>query len=189
MDQDSKLVPVERKAGGALETIPAQGPAPYAPWEQPTRDTHLLDYLIILRKHQWLILFFLLAVVSIVAVATFKMQPVYVATARIEIDRENQNILPFQSASYELYWDLENYIETQARILQSETLAFLTIKSLDLVRNPAFGGSPNATLPASLGNSANPARRPPILGAFLGGLGVKRVPNSRLLEVQFEREV
>ena len=186
MDHDSKLVPVERKAGGALESIPAQGPAPYAPWEQPARDTHLLDYLVILRKHQWLVLFFLLAVVSIVSVATFKMRPVYIATARIEIDRENPNVLPFQSGSYEMYWDLENYIETQARILQSETLAFQTIKSLDLVRHPAFGGSPDATLPASLGNSASPERRPPILGAFLGSLTVKRVPNSRLLEVQFE---
>ena len=186
MDHDSKLVPVERKAGGALESIPAQGPAPYAPWEQPARDTHLLDYVVILRKHQWLVLFFLLAVVSIVSVATFKMQPVYVATARIEIDRENPNILPFQSSSYELYWDLENYIETQARILQSETLAFLTIKSLDLVRNPAFGGSPNASLPAGLGSSTTTERRPAILGAFLGSLSVKRVSNSRLLEVQFE---
>jgi capsular exopolysaccharide synthesis family protein len=186
MDHDGKLVPVERKAGGALESIPAQGPAPYAPWEQPPRDTHLLDYLVILRKHQWLILFFLLAVVSIVSVATFKMQPVYIATARIEIDRENPNILPFQSASYELYWDLENYIETQARILQSETLAFQTIKSLDLVRNPAFGGGPNSSLPPSLGNSAKPEPRPAILGSFLGSLSIKRIPNSRLLEVQFE---
>jgi capsular exopolysaccharide synthesis family protein len=186
MEQDSKLVPVERNQRGALESISAQGPAPYAPWEQPARDTHLLDYLVILRKHQWLILFFLLAVVSIVSVATFKMQPVYVATARLEIDRENQNILPFQSTSYELYWDLENYIETQARILQSETLAFQTIKTLDLVRNPAFGGGPNTALPPTLGSKDKPESRPAILGAFLGGLVVKRVPNSRLLEVQFE---
>jgi len=36
----------------------------------------------------------MLAVVTIVAIATFRMQPVYVATARVEIDRENANIFP-----------------------------------------------------------------------------------------------
>ena len=59
------------------------------------REPHLLDYLMILRKHQWLIVSFLLAVVTIVTIATFRMQPVYEATTRIEIDRENTSILPF----------------------------------------------------------------------------------------------
>ena len=67
------------------------------------REPHLLDYLIVLRKHQWLILFFLLAIVSIVTIATFRMQAVYTTTARIEIDRENTSVLPFQGAdSYDL---------------------------------------------------------------------------------------
>jgi capsular exopolysaccharide synthesis family protein len=185
MDHDGKLVPLDRKPPGALD-VPVQGPASYTPWDQP-RETHLLDYVLILRKHQWLILFFLLTVVSIVSIATFKMRPVYITSAKLEIDRENQNILPFeQSGSYELYWDLENYIETQARILQSETLAFQTIKSLDLPKHPDFGGGKGAPLPASLSTADAPQKRPGILGAFLGGLSVKRIPNSRLLEVQYE---
>lgn len=185
MDHDGKLVPLDRKTPGALD-VPVQGPASYTPWDQP-RETHLLDYVLILRKHQWLILFFLLTVVSIVSIATFKMRPVYITSAKLEIDRENQNILPFeQSGSYELYWDLENYIETQARILQSETLAFHTIKSLDLPKHPDFGGGKGAPLPASLSTADAPQKRPGILGAFLGGLSVKRIPNSRLLEVQYE---
>ena len=62
------------------------------------REPHLYDYLLILRKHQWLILSFLLAVVTIVSIATFRMQPVYTTSARIEIDRENSSYLPFQGA-------------------------------------------------------------------------------------------
>jgi capsular exopolysaccharide synthesis family protein len=185
MDHDGKLVPVDRKAAGALD-VPAPGPASYIPYEQP-RETHLLDYVLILRKHQWLILFFLLTVVSIVSVATFKMRPVYIASAKVAIDRENQNILPFdQAGSYEMYWDLENYIETQSRILQSETLALQTIKLLDLQKHPDFGGGAGAPLPAELSTGGTPQKRPGILGAFTGGLNVKRIPNSRLLEVQFE---
>src|SRR5258708_11490540 len=88
------------------------------------REPHLYDYLLILRKHQWLILSFMLAVVTIVAIATFRMQPVWVATTRIEIDRENANILPFQGTdSYDYMMDLENYTETQSKILTSATLA------------------------------------------------------------------
>ncbi len=152
------------------------------------REPHLLDYLMVLRKHQWLILFFLLAVVTIVSIATFRMQPVYEATARVEIGKENANILPFQGVdSYDIYVETENYIETQAKILQSETLALQTIASTGLVNNPAFGGQPGKVakpilLPGSVANQ----QRPPVLGAFLNGLRVKRVLNSRLLDVTFE---
>jgi capsular exopolysaccharide synthesis family protein len=150
------------------------------------REPHLLDYVIILRKHQWLILTFLLTVVTVVTIASFKMKPIYQAAARVEVDREAQNMLPFQDPnSYGEYIDMENYIETQAKILQSETLALQTIKTLDLGRYPEFGGSANA-LTWTHGIAAQ--RRPAILGAFLGRLVVKRVPNSRLVEVQFEAQ-
>ena len=97
------------------------------------REAHLLDYLLILRKHRWLIASILLAVVTIVTIATFRMQPVYEATGRIEIDRENSNIFPEPGQeTYEIYEDLDNYIQTQAQILASATLAAETIKSLHL---------------------------------------------------------
>ena len=88
------------------------------PWDQMPREPHLLDYLIILRKHQWLILTFLLTVVTVVTIASFKMKPVYQASARVEVDKESQNILPFQGGnSYDEYEDEENYIDTQAKHL------------------------------------------------------------------------
>jgi succinoglycan biosynthesis transport protein ExoP len=162
-------------------------PAPAVPpWEHMPREPHLLDYLIILRKHQWLILTFLLTVVTVVTVATFKMKPVYQATALVEVDREAQNVLPFQTEdSYSEYMDAEDYIQTQMKVLQSETLALDTIRSLDLASYPEFGGAAGSQLvrPASPGD-----KRPAILGAFLGRLGVRRVPNSRLIEVTFSAQ-
>jgi capsular exopolysaccharide synthesis family protein len=151
------------------------------------REPHLLDYLIILRKHQWLILTFLVTVVTVVTIASFKMKPVYQAAARVEVDRESQSVLPFQgpTASYDEVVDMENYLETQSKILQSETLALQTIKSMDLGRYPEFGGVANS-LVWTHGKSSQ--ARPAILGAFLGRLSVRRVPNSRLIEVGFEAE-
>jgi succinoglycan biosynthesis transport protein ExoP len=132
------------------------------------------------------ILTFLLTVVTVVTIASFKMKPVYVAAARVEVDKESQSMTPFpDSNSYDAFVDLENYLETQSKILESETLALQTIKSLDLTRYPEFGGGPNMTAWAHSGPAP---QRPAILGAFLGRLTVKRVPNSRLIEVTFEAQ-
>jgi capsular exopolysaccharide synthesis family protein len=150
------------------------------------REPHLYDYLLILRKRQWLILSFLLGVVTIVSIGTFRMRPVYIATARIEIDRENANILPFQGAdSYEFMMDLDNYIETQSKILTSETLALQTIRNNGLASNPDFAGGNGPSEAIAAGSLAN-QRYPPEVGAFLGSLTVKRVPNTRLMDVSFE---
>jgi len=186
MDEQSKLVPRERANGGAIENL--SPPSPILTLDVMPREPHLLDYLMVLRKHQWLIASFLLAVVTIVTIATFREQPVYNATTRIEIDRENSSILPFNGpdASYDEMEDLDNYIETQSKILTSQTLAMETIKSLNLETDPRFGGHPQdpATLETTpLKGVAQPP--PAALGQFLGGLTVTRVPNSRLLDVSF----
>ena len=137
MADENKIVPRENGSNGAVELMSAHSRLPA--WELSPREPHLYDYLLILRKHQWLILSFMLAVVTIVAIATFRMQPVYIATTRIEMDRENANILPFQgSDSYDFMMDLENYIETQSKILTSETLALQTIRNSGLTARPEF---------------------------------------------------
>ncbi len=183
MEDGAKLALRDRKSAEMLTVIPA---SQAHPWEQMPREPHLLDYLIIIRKHQWLILTFLLTVVTVVTIATFKTKPVYVAAAQVEVDRELQNILPFQGATAdEMYMDMESYVETQAKVLQSETLSLQTIKSLDLGRYPEFGGHPNAV---EIVHGFGVQKRPAILGAFLGRLGVRRIPNSHLLSVTFEGE-
>ncbi len=184
MADDNKLVPRENGSNGAVELVPL--PARLPSWELSPREPHLYDYLLVLRKHQWLILSFMLAVVTIVTISTFRMQPVYNATARIAIDRENANILPFPGAdSYDYMMDLENYIETQSKILTSETLALQTIRNTGLSARPEFS-SPNGPSEAMASGSLANQKRPPELGEFLGSLSVKRVPNSRLMDVSFE---
>ena len=179
---DSKIVPRDPGPTGHVEILPASV-AP--PLDLSPHEPHLYDYLLILRKHQWLILTFLVAVVTIVSITTFRMKPVYVTSAKIEIDRENTNILPFQGAdSYDFMIDFDNYIETQARILTSETMALQTIRNLGLAGNPEFSG--NASSEAIAAGSLENQKLPPEIGAFLGSLTVRRIPNTRLMEVSFE---
>jgi capsular exopolysaccharide synthesis family protein len=181
MIEENKITGQQSGSNGSVEMMP-----PLPAWELSPREPHLYDYLLILRKHQWLILSFVISVVTTVAIATFRMQPVYVATARIEIGRENSNILPFQGADpYDMMMDSENYIETQSKILMSETLALQTIRNSGLSARPEYS-SPNGPSEAvATGDLAN-QKRPPELAGFLGSLSVRRVPNSRLLDVSFE---
>src|ERR1700693_5956064 len=161
-------------------------PTALQPWQLSPREPHLSDYLLILRKHMWLILTFVVVVVTVVAIATFRMQPVYIATARIEIARQNANILPFQGLdSYDLMIDTDNYIETQSKILTSETMALETIRNSGLSALPQYS-SPNGPSEAvATGNLAN-QKSPQELAGFLASLSVGRVPNSRLMDVNFE---
>ena len=182
MSDDNKIIARENGSYGAVELVVPSSRPPV--WDLSPREPHLYDYLLILRKHQWLILSFMLAVVSITAIGTFRMQPVYVATSRIEIDRENSNILPFQNTD-DYVVDLENYIETQSKILTSETLALQTVRSGILSSQGDSAGDPSASDALATGSLAN-LKPPPELAAFLGSLSVKRVPNSRLMDVSFE---
>ena len=184
MAEENKLMPRDHGSNGNVEVF-SPSSSRLSPFDLSPREPHLYDYLLTLRKHQWLILSFLLAVVTIVSVATFRMLPVYNASAKIEIDRENTNILPFQGAdSYDYEMDLDNYIETQSRILTSETLALQTIRNMRLDANPEFsgGGGSDAIATGTLKNQ----KVPPQIAAFLGSLTVKRIPNTRLMEVSFE---
>jgi len=183
MMDDNKLVPKDSGTGVVeVLSMPQRMPS----FDLSPREPHLYDYLLILRKHQWLVVSFLLAVVTIVSIATFRMQPVYTTTARIEIDRENTSVLPFQGVdSYDLMMDMDNYIETQSRILTSETLALHTIRNSGLIPHAEMQGAPAESEAITSGSLAN-HRRPPELGAFLASLSVKRVPQSRLLDVSFE---
>lgn len=174
------------------DPLAVQSYPPNAGWApSPMREMHLFDYLIVIRKHMVLALTFLLTLVSVVAVATFKMKPVYVATAQVEIDRNSSNLLPYQNDQEDFdYYDQENYIETQARVLQSDSLALETIKSLKLWNYPEFHGSQQEI--AQLDNLSDPSQqpmaRPAILSEFLGRLNVQTVPNSNLLQVSFSSE-
>ena len=74
---------------------------------------------------------------------------------------------------YSYVMDLDNYIETQSRILTSETLALETIRSMGLADNPEFvGAGSNAIAIGSLKNQ----KSHPKLGSFLGGLSVQSHP-------------
>jgi polysaccharide biosynthesis transport protein len=186
MDPENNLIRREPRWEEPLALPPGpQGPH----WTSRLKETHLFDYVAILRRHIWISLAFLITVVTVVTIASFKMRPVYVASAQVEIEREEASTAPFEAGTGQDFWeDMESYIQTKAKILQSDTLALETIKSLELWKYSEFKSDPREIMSAAANDPDHPGRKPAILSEFLSRLTVKRVPDSHLLQVSFESE-
>ena len=118
-------------------------PVPHNAYLQDIEETeqiHLIDYWRILVKRRWTILAFTMAVITVTAIATWKATPVYRSTIKIQIDPEQTNILPFKEAveAGSTYAQSQEYLQTQFKVLESETLAERIIRALNLASNSSF---------------------------------------------------
>ena len=97
-------------------------------------DRHFADYLLVLRKHQWLITGVFLVAVITVGVWTFRQIPIYQAATTILIDPEAPKILNIQEVTpmgASTPWD-PNYYPTQHEIIKSRAVLNKTIQALKL---------------------------------------------------------
>ena len=132
-----------------------------------------------------------LIIATLATVYTLRMTPVYDATGRIAVNRENSMNLGFKDSDQgTIGYDYDDYIialETQVRILQSDAIAFQVIKNLQLNNNPAFAGA-----------AAKPGTEPPLnslqvdapfesslLARFRSGLKLSVVPRTRIVEIHY----
>src|SRR6266851_7866979 len=85
----------------------------------PQRETTLRDYWVILSKRRWTIIAFASVVLILTTIITFKTTPIYDAVARIAINRESSDALPFKDSSNAMAdEDYTIAMETQVRILR-----------------------------------------------------------------------
>ena len=123
------------------------------------REPHLLDYLIVLRKHQWLIFFS--------CCRRFDRDDrhfphaAHVRSHGERRDRSRDTPMRFrfnESEQGDDYEDLEDYIVTQSKILQSETLAMQTVRSMGLDTCLNLAASPGKPVkPVAPGSDASSA--------------------------------
>src|SRR6185437_5423299 len=129
----------------ALDTARPLSTFSYAPNFQ--EESRFRDYLRILKKHRGVIIASVVIMLALVTIATFRMTPLYEASARIAISKEDSNDgLRLNQASNDTDWNFDYNVEldTQAKILQSDTLGMKVIEDLQLEKNKAFGGAPAA---------------------------------------------
>ena len=140
-------------------------------------DISLAAYWNILLKRRWTVATATLVLTTLAVIASYRMTPIYRATARVEVEAETPLI---QSLS-ELYQKADAddaFLQTQIQVLKSDNLAWRTIQELRLAENPAFVRQPAAADPEKSKLS--------LIDAFRGRVNVQLVPRTRMLLVGFE---
>ncbi len=130
----------------------------------------------LLVKHQWLILAVTVVLTALVAFYSFKMQPVYQAMSRVDVESE----IPLLQSLNDLFKTGEAdeaFLATQVSILQSDELAWDTIQRLGMGGSEKSGGKVVGT-PTTMQTSA--------IRAFQGHLRVERAKDTRMILVKYE---
>src|SRR5208282_624738 len=140
------------------------------------------------------ILSILLVTCTIALIATWKEKAIYRAEVLLEIQKENANI-PTVQELFQLENVSDNYLETQYKVLQSETLARRVIDQLHLERESEFNPPKDRWFQAKANAAAlnpesglDPDVEQAVLREFKDRLSVDPVRRSRLVQISFESQ-
>lgn len=101
------------------------------------QEFDIRSYLRVIRKRKWTILLVFTLVVLSVAVHTFTDTPIYRATARIVIEKENPNVVSIQEVMA-VDSTGTDYYQTQYQIIKSRTVAREVVQRLNLKESEEF---------------------------------------------------
>lgn len=145
--------------------------------------SYVRTYWRMLLKHGWTILTVAFIVTTLVALVTYRQQPIYRATARLEIEASAPEIRTLNDLFDNMPAD-NMFLQTQITVLESDNLAWQTIEQLHLDQNPAFAGPINAGAPPR--GMSQEILQSVLVGTFKGGLQVDTLRNSRIMTVSYE---
>jgi len=115
--------------------LPSIEMAPPVPEFEDSAD--LRDYLDIILRRKWLVLSILLVSFVTTLIVSYSMQPLYKAKGRIELSVQAPRVTKFEDTLGSQLQTRE-FIQTQFKLLQSESLAGRVIERLQLDTSPAF---------------------------------------------------
>jgi capsular exopolysaccharide synthesis family protein len=168
--------------------------------DEDERSIDLLNYWITVKKHRWMILSIVLAVLTIVAIRVSMMTPLYTADATILLKPGNPQLLAGHSSQPENAqindWDsVEDFLKTQCEILKSRTLAANVITAEGLASDPVFLGKKRKpdkgwfsgfTSAKPRATKAAPANAiDDSISSYLGSLEIKPLVNTNLVKIIF----
>jgi len=192
MDSGHLVKPGSSSIREVVPGVPLElnSPVAHLPTWLPPQESALREYLRVLIKRKWTVIGCLVAIFSVVTIATLKMTPIYRASGSIVINRPDYNLVNFKDSGNmgSEYYDPTD-LDTEVNILQSDLLASQVISTLKLQRMPEFGGKAGSApvpdlSPDSL-EGPDPARTASLLGAFKSGLRVSLKPNTRIVIIQY----
>ncbi len=174
------------------------------------KQIDLRDYLRVVQKHRWTIATVFCVIFVSVLLFTFTATPIYQATTRLIIEKENPKVVSFQEVMSVDSSGLD-YYQTQYKIIESRAVAREVIKRTGLDRVAEFNPEPEGgvfrdVLQAVTGffawvgsflrtdeaetagriGEAESERDAPLVNAVVQRIEVTPIRNSRLVDVSFE---
>jgi polysaccharide biosynthesis transport protein len=144
----------------------------------------ILHFWRVFQKRRWLILGSLGAIVFLVTVVSFVLPKRYDACSQLLLDLEGEEDLGLDQVVMPIGIDLDTKLQTQIRIVQSDTIANSAIKELGLQNNPVFVGKHAGALGRDF-DSLDVPTRAALRNALHKGLTVQLVPKTEIMEIHF----
>ena len=137
----------------------------------------LANYWHTLLKRRWTVATVAIIVTTIVAIVSFKMQPIFKATARVQVESQTPLIQSLEELFQKDNAD-DTFVQTQIQILKSENLAWRTIEQLGL--------ADSLIKPKKMAQILPEKRKVRLIDAFKKKLTVELTPKTRMLAVNYE---
>jgi len=181
--------------------------------ENREEEINIRDYLRVIRKHKWTIITFLAIIVITVTISTFTATPIYEATTRLIIDKENPNVVSIQEVMA-VDASGSDYYQTQYKVIESRTVAREVIRRLNLDKSEEFFPKPEDTFISNLKTSIRETidywkdtfislfktekEKPeyaiskeydpdsPLVSKFIKRIQISPIRNSRLVDISFQ---
>ncbi len=154
----------------------------------PVHEQSLGDYWRVLQKRKWTIIASVVVLVTAAALITLRMTPRYDAVARISIAEQNNNPLNFKDNSENTSGNQQQSIDTQIRIMQSDTMAQLVIDKLSLGTRPGFAGKTAIKTSGGIAitdSSINDrVRQDGLIHKLQMNLKVQQIPSTSIIEIK-----
>jgi capsular exopolysaccharide synthesis family protein len=167
------------------------------PYEVPHLEEawDLRVYWGILKKRRWTILSIILCIFTLALIGTLKQKPIYRASALLEIEKENPNVSTLKEL-FQLEDVSDSYLETQYKLLRSESLARRVVSELHLDQNSEFNAPIRSRLTGKENSSAGAVNAFPtdsdhelaVLRHFEDRVNVEPVRRSRLVQASFDSQ-
>src|SRR6059058_2574987 len=105
---------------------------------------NLRHYWHVVLERRWLVVSAFCSVLALCLIYLFNAQRIFQATARIQIDRESDNVLNIKDV-FSVDGREQDYLQTQYKNLQSRTLIESVVSKLKLDKDPRYAKSVDLT--------------------------------------------
>ncbi len=151
-----------------------------------TQDSLLRSYSHVLVKRKWVVLSCLVMIFSAVLIATLRSTPIYDAVGSIAVNRMDPitlNLKDSENSGYD-YSDPTD-LDTEVRILHSDSLALQVMKQLNLYKQTGAAPAPSSSLELTTDDQLDSDKTSQMISSFESNLSVILEPNTRIIDIHY----